>query len=95
MIRSDLYLILIELAFSIGLYFLADYADKVKSTKWKILYVIPLIVCIAFIAFTGEEISLLSVYIAAIVLLIGFSREEVKIRRLISAIAALLIIPGI
>lgn len=95
MIKSDLYLILIELAFSIGLYFLAAYADKVKSTKWKILYVVPLIVCMAFIAFTGEEISLLSVYIAAIVLLIGFSREDVKMRRLASAIAALLIIPSI
>ncbi len=95
MIKSDLYLILIELAFSIGLYFLADYADKVKSTKWKLLYVVPLIVCIGFIAFTGEEISLLGVYIAVIVLLIGFSREEVKMRRLASAIAALLIIPSI
>lgn len=95
MIKSDLYLILIELAFSIGLYFLADYADKVKSTKWKLLYVVPLIVCIVFIAFTGEEISLLGVYIAVIVLLIGFSREEVKMRRLASAIAALLIIPSI
>ncbi|MCM1288230.1 MAG: S41 family peptidase [Clostridium sp.] len=95
MIKSDLYLILIELAFSIGLYFLADYADKVKSTKWKLLYVVPLIVCMAFIAFTGEEISLLSVYIAVIVLLIGFSREEAKLRRLASAIAVLLIIPSI
>ena len=95
MIKSDLYLILIELAFSIGLYFLADYADKVKSTKWKLLYVVPLIVCIGFIAFAGEEISLLSVYIAVIVLLIGFSREEVKLRQLASAIATLLIIPSI
>lgn len=95
MIKSDLYLILTELAFSIGLYFLADYADKVKSTKWKLLYMVPLIVCIIFIAFTGEEISLLSVYIAAIVLLIGFSKEEAKVRRLVSAIAALLIIPSI
>lgn len=95
MIKSDLYLILTELAFSIGLYFLADYADKVKSTKWKLLYIVPLIVCIIFIAFTGEEIALLSVYIAAIVLLIGFSKEEVKTRRLVSAIAALLIIPSI
>lgn len=95
MIKSDLYLILIELAFSIGLYFLADYADKVKSTKWKLLYIVPLIVCIIFIAFTGEEIALLGVYIAVIVLLIGFSREEVKMRRLASAIAALLIIPSI
>ncbi|MDE5872310.1 MAG: hypothetical protein K2H07_00185, partial [Lachnospiraceae bacterium] len=85
MIKSDLYLILIELAFSIGLYFLADYADKVKSTKWKLLYVVPLIVCIGFIAFTGEEISLLGVYIAVIVLLIGFSREEVKMRQLACA----------
>lgn len=95
MIKSDLYLILLELAFSIGLYFLADYADKVKSTKWKILYVVPLIVCMVFIAFTGEEISLLGVYIAAIVLLIGFSREEAEMRRLASAIAALLIIPSV
>lgn len=95
MIKSDLYLILTELAFSIGLYFLADYSDKVKSTKWKLLYMVPLIVCIIFIAFTGEEIALLSVYVAAIVLLIGFSKEDAKVRRLVSAIAALLIIPSI
>lgn len=95
MVITDLCLIFLELAFSIGLYFLAGYAEKVKSTKWKLLYVLPLIVCILFIAFTGEEISLLPVYIAVIVLLVGFSNEDAGARRIASAVATLLIIPSI
>ncbi|MDE6025917.1 MAG: hypothetical protein K2G45_10740 [Lachnospiraceae bacterium] len=84
MLYSDLILILVTIGFSLGLYFLAGYAAKALSSKWKLCYVVPFIVCILFAELSGTEISLLGVYIGVALLFVGFIKEDVRIRRMVS-----------
>lgn len=87
---GDLLLIFIELAGAAGLYLLAGYAEKALSPKWRLCYVLPLIICIAVCAVTGVEISLAGVYAGAVILLAGFLREDRKTRHVASAVAGVL-----
>ncbi len=92
MIYVDVILIVLIIGASLGLYALAGYAAKVLSPKWKLCYVVPLIVCILFVALSGFEVSLLGVYIGCVLLFIGFIKEDIKIRRLVSTCTVLLAI---
>lgn len=89
MLYEDLVLIILEVIFTIGLYVLAGYAEKVISPKWRLCYVVPAVVCMFVIAVFGFEISMLGVYIGAVLLLAGFVKEEAKIRKTVSGIAGL------
>ena len=89
MLYEDLVLIILEVTFTIGLYVLAGYAEKVISPKWRLCYVVPAVVCMFVIAVFGFEISMLGVYIGAVLLLAGFVKEEAKIRKTVSGIAGL------
>ncbi|MGN0394444.1 MAG: S41 family peptidase, partial [Coprococcus sp.] len=89
MIYKDMYLFIIEIVITIILYFLAGYAVKAISSKWKLLYLLPAIICMFFVAFSGVEISLAGIYIGVVVMLIGFFREDKGIRHAISIISIL------
>lgn len=84
---GDLLLIIIELIGAAGLFLLAGYAAEALSPKWRLCYVLPLIICIAVCAVTGFEISLAGVYAGTVILLAGFVREDKKVRRIASAMA--------
>ncbi|MGN0152597.1 MAG: S41 family peptidase [Wujia sp.] len=91
MLYGDLFFIIIELAGTAALYLLAGYASKVLSTKWRLCYVLPMVICIVFGAVTGFEISLAGVYAGAVIMLAGFLREDKKVRRAASVMAGVLI----
>lgn len=95
MISTDIILIVLIIGASLGLYALAGYAAKVLSPKWKLCYVVPLIVCIFFVALSGIELSLLGVYIGCVLLFIGFMKEDVWIRHILSVSAAVLTVVSI
>lgn len=84
---EDLMLLLLELVFAIGLYILAGYSEKVVSSKWRLCYGIPFIVCLFGIAFFGFEVAMLGTYLGAFLLLVGFFKEKGKTRKGISGIA--------
>lgn len=84
---KDMGLIVLELFAAGGLFWLASYAEKALSTKWKLCYAIPMILCIFAIALFGFEVSMLGVYLGALCMLAGFIKEEKRFRR-VSAMAA-------
>ncbi|MDE5966210.1 MAG: hypothetical protein K2G89_05195 [Lachnospiraceae bacterium] len=84
---GDIGLIVLELLVAGGLFWLASYAEKALSTKWKLCYTIPMILCIFAIALFGFEVSMLGVYLGALCMLAGFMKEEKRLRR-VSAMAA-------
>lgn len=92
MIYGDIFLITFELISTVLLYLLAGYASRVFSTKWRLCYVIPAIVCLVAAACTGTDISLFGVYIASLLLLLGFIRETCSFRKLVCMLSGLLIL---
>ena len=92
MLYEDLSLMILELIFTVVLFLLAGYADKNVSPKWRLCYAVPMIVCIFAIAAFGFEISMLGVYLATILLLVGFVKEGVRTRKLVSGIAGIVMV---
>lgn len=92
---ADIFLAVLELASVLGLYVLAGYAREVVTTKWRICYMIPAIVCMTFTAFSGFEISMLGVYFGAVILLVGFLKDSVELRRYSCAVAGVCIIASV
>ena len=88
----DLLIIIINLAAIAGLYFLAGYATRVISTKWRICYIIPAIVCLAIVALKGYDACMLPAYIGSLLAIAGFINEKEKVRKLSCAASAALIV---
>lgn len=87
---TDIGLILLELLAVAGLFALASYAERVFSTKWKLCYAIPLILCVFAIALFGFEVSMLGVYLGSVLMLAGFVKEEAGCRRISAGAAGLM-----
>ncbi len=88
----DLLIIIISLAAIAGLYFLAGYATRVINTKWRICYIVPAIVCLAFVAFKGYDVCMLPAYIGSLIPIAGFINEKERVRKLSSIVSAALIV---
>ena len=91
MIYGDIFLIILEIVLCVICYFLAGYATVALNSKWKLIFALPSIVCIAGLAGVGFEISLIGAYIGSFLMLIGFFCEA-KNKRQITAIASALLI---
>ncbi|MBR1693606.1 MAG: peptidase S41 [Lachnospiraceae bacterium] len=87
----DIFLIAAELLGAGVLFWLGGYAEQVRNSKWRICYALPFALCLLAAALSGFEISMLSVYLGAILLLGGFLLEKKTIRRTVSAAAGVLI----
>ncbi|MBP1546129.1 MAG: peptidase S41 [Oscillospiraceae bacterium] len=88
----DLLIIIINLAAIAGLYFLAGYATKVISTKWRICYIFPAIICLAFVALKGYDVCMLPAYIGSVLPIAGFINEKERVRKLSGIASATLIV---
>ncbi len=95
MIAIDISFIIIILLACIALFFVAGYAVKAINSKWKILWCIPVVVCMLISLAEDFEKCLVTVYIASVVLLIGFIKESEKLRKLLSVISAILTLSAI
>lgn len=87
----DILLIVINLAVSGFLFFLAGYAVKVISSQWRIFYIVPMIISLSFIVYGGFEISMITAYIGSLIPVIGFLYEKEKKRKLSAVFSAALI----
>ena len=83
MIKLDLILAMIEIVLAVALFFLAGYFEKAKSTKWRLSYLAPLFVAALICGAAGFDICMLGVYLGAAVMLLGFFRENRRLRSLL------------
>ncbi len=94
MIKEDIILIVFQL-FCCGLLFLlAGIAEKVISSKWRLCYVVPSLVCIFMTIYTGFEKSLIGVYLGSALLIAGLLRPTKSARRIACAVSVLLTLSG-
>ena len=87
MIFYDILLIALLLVSLILLYFLAGYAVRAVSSKWRILYAVPFVLCVIIAAVGGFEPLMLGTYIGSALPIAGFVTDSKRLRR-ISCIAA-------
>ena len=92
MIFYDILLIVLLLISVVLLYFLAGYAVRAVSSKWRILYAVPALLCIVITAVAGFEPLMLGAYIGSALPVAGFAIDSKKVRRIscISAAAAVI-----
>lgn len=83
MILYDILAIVAVLVGAILLYILAGIARKYISSKWRAFYCAPAVLTMIFLGVQGFEISLLGAYIGAVLLLAGFIKDDVKVRRIV------------
>lgn len=87
MITSDIMLVVLGLVFAVLLYKIADYAVSCISTRWKLLYIVPFVVCMVMVALYGMEPAMTGVYAGAVLFLVGFFKEDKKVRQVTSVMA--------
>ncbi len=92
MIRLDLILAIIEIVLAVALFFLADYFERAKNTKWRLAYLVPLFAAALLCGAAGFDICMLGVYLGGVIMLIGFFRESVKLRKLSCIVAAVSVV---
>ncbi len=90
MILYDKIIIGITLGGALLLLVLAGVAKKWISNKWRMAYLVPTIAAMFVLAGEGFEISMLGAYIGILLMLIGFLKEDAKVRR-ICCISALIL----
>lgn len=78
-----------------ALWLAAGYADKVKNTKWRLLWLVPALLCLLLTCMAGFEKCMLGAYIGALALLYGLVKPEKKPRRMTSAAAAVCMVISI
>ncbi len=75
---TDILAILAGAAICAGLYFLAGYAERVKSTKWKLFWLAPVV---THVIAKSLDISLMPLYLGILIAATGFFTEQKSVRR--------------
>ena len=88
----DIVLVMIELALCVFLWKFSDYCERVRSSKWKLVWLTPLALWFIISVIVGVDKCLISAYVGIIILALGFFREKLDFRRIISVIAAVCIV---
>ncbi|MBR1569084.1 MAG: hypothetical protein IJ648_08955, partial [Lachnospiraceae bacterium] len=76
MINEDIICIIIGILGSVGLLLLTSYSLKMKSSKWRLIFLAPAIVILLITVLAGKELLMSGVYLGAILLLYGFFFEN-------------------
>lgn len=87
----DLVLIGAELLACLLLWLFAGYAEKVLSPKFRLLYLVPAVLCLFITMMSGLEPCMAGAYIGSAGLALGFFRDEKKLRRISSVVCAAVI----
>ncbi len=89
MLPTDIALTALILLSCILLWLATGVAEKIITTKWRLCYLVPSVLCCIVITVASPDKYMLGVYLGAAILLIGFFNEKKKIRR-ISCICAVI-----
>ncbi len=88
----DIVLIVLLFISAVLLFLLAEHSQKYVSVKWRVCYLIPVIITLMFTAFAGFDIHMLGAYIASLLFLGGLIKETKAVRRICSVLGAVSII---
>ncbi|MBR1864492.1 MAG: peptidase S41 [Ruminococcus sp.] len=77
----DIILLAFAPVFFGGLWVLAGAAEKYLSTRWKLIYLVPAMVCLALIVGGGADVCMVPAYLGCLVFAAGFFREGRRERR--------------
>ena len=75
-----------------GLWYMAGHADRVKNSKWRLLWLIPMASCFLIVYVAGVEKLLIPAYIGAVILGAGFFIPKIKTRRAASGLSWVLVL---
>ena len=75
-----------------GLWYMAGHADRVKNSKWRLLWLIPMASCFMIVYVAGVEKLLIPAYIGAVILGAGFFIPKIKTRRAASGLSWVLVL---
>ena len=84
MIYGDIIYIVLETGLCILCFWMAEFAKRNCSSKFKLIYILPMLVTVFALAGCGFEKMLLPVYLFSILMLAGFFFEKRKLRRIFS-----------
>lgn len=84
---KDLILCLIIIAVSFLLWFFCKRDALKYNNKWRLLYLLPILICFFHALFVGVEFCMSGIYLGSFLLLGGYIRTEESLRRLCAIIA--------
>ena len=91
----DIVIIAVLPALSIALWMMADFTEKVRSSRWRMLWLVPGLICLSLVYIAGFEKLMIPAYLAAVILTAGLFKPEKKPRRAVSVIAAVLAVTAL
>ncbi len=91
----DIRIIIILLLSCAALWWLAGHAEKVKNSKWRLCYLLPMFIIMAVTLKAGPDICMTPAYLAAAGLTAGLVWDDRKSRRITTAVCAALALTAI
>jgi len=92
MVTCDIVCVVLNLILAVFLFWLAGFAEKKRSVKWRLLYLLPFLVTLVLVAIYEFETCMFGVYFGAFLLVFGMVRQEKKMRRILCFVSVLLAI---
>lgn len=92
MLIRDWILCIIFIAFVLFLLFSCKWNVAKYNNKWRILYLLPIIICVIHALVAGVEWCLSGIYIGAFIMLAGYLMSKVSLRKVCSILSLLLCI---
>lgn len=92
MVKLDIVILIILPVLSGLLWYMAGYVEKVRNSKWRLLWLVPAMICFALVYVSGVEKLMLPAYLGAALLAIGLFRPDKKTRRTSSAVSCVLVL---
>lgn len=90
MVTSDIVCVVLNLILAVFLFWLADFAEKKRSVKWRLFYVVPFLLTLVLVALYEFETCMFGVYLGAFLLVFGMVRQEKKVRRVLCFVSVML-----
>ncbi len=92
MVICDIVCVVLNFILAVFLFWLAGFAEKKRSVKWRLFYVVPFLLTLVLVAIYEFEICMLGVYSGAFLLVFGMVKQERKARRVLCFVSVLSVI---
>jgi carboxyl-terminal processing protease len=92
MVKLDIVILITLPVLSALLWYMAGYVEKVRNSKWRLLWLAPAVICFALVYVSGVEKLMLPAYLGAVLLSVGMFRPDKKTRRTASAVSCVLVL---
>lgn len=88
----DFVLGIIELFLAVAFIVIAGFIKKYPANKWRIIYIIPLLITVCVMSYISWDIYMVGLYIAPVVMTFSLFTDKVKVKRIISSGAIVIIL---